>query len=63
MNIYYLEIIGVNMHDERKIEAEGVSWSESGLYEFWSTDENGRRRAVAYFPVGRTIINKIEYDI
>ena len=63
MNIYYLEIIGVDKHIERKIEAEGVSWSESGLYEFWSTDENGRRRVVAYFPVSRTIINKIEYDI
>ena len=47
----------------RVLEAQGVSWSDSGLYEFWSTDENGMRRAVAYFPVSRTLIDTIEYDI
>ncbi len=63
MNRYHIEVIMNDKRYTRAIDAEGISWSDSGLYEFWITNEDGRKRAVAYFPVYRTIIDTIEYDI
>ena len=63
MNRYHIEVIMNDKKFTRVIEAEGISWSDSGLYEFWKTNENGRKNAVAYLPVSRTIIDTIEYDI
>ena len=64
MNIYYLRIItGTSTLLDAEVKANAIAWSESGLYEFWTTDENGKRKAVAYYPVDRTIIESIEYGV
>ena len=62
MNRYYIEVINSNKQQKREIIADGISWSDAGLYEFWKT-EVGRRIPIAYYPVSRTVIEKIEYNI
>lgn len=59
MNRYYIEVINSNKQQKRVIEADGLSWSDAGLYEF-IVFENGIRKPIAYYPVSRTIIEKIE---
>ena len=64
MNIYYLRIItGVSTLMDVEVRATNIAWSESGLYEFWSINEDGKRQAVAYYPVDRTIIESIDYNV
>lgn len=64
MNRYHILIItGVQSYNSHKVEANGVAWSESGLYEFWRFDEDRKKVSVAYYPVDRTIIEYIEYGI
>jgi sugar lactone lactonase YvrE len=64
MNRYYIEVISSSQKVKRVVEANGMAWSESGLYEFWVMDNTtGRRIAVAYYPVNRTIVEQIEYNI
>ena len=62
MNIYHIEVISSSVRTKRDVEAEGISWSDSGLYEFWKTNEDGKRIAVAQYPVSKTIIESIEYN-
>lgn len=64
MNRYHILIItGVQSYNSHKVEANGISWSDSGLYEFWKFDKDGRRIGVAYYPVSKTIIESIDYNI
>lgn len=42
------------------IVADGMMYSQSGVYEFWILNEKGSRVTTACFPVNRTIIEKIE---
>jgi len=64
MNIYYLRLItGASNMIDSEVKAKGVAWSESGLYEFWTINENDQRVGVAYYPVDRTIIESIEYGV
>lgn len=63
MNRYNILIITGAPYTTHKVEAHGIGWSDAGLYEFWRMDENGRRYNVAYYPVNKTIIESIEYNI
>lgn len=63
MNRYHILIITGAPFYQMRVEANGISWSDSGLYEFWKMDENGRRIAIAYYPVNKTIIESIDYNI
>jgi hypothetical protein len=67
MNTYHLRILdGVSTKGFLvKIEAETLSWSEAGLYQFSITkngDPTGEISKVAYYPVSRTIIEKVEHS-
>ena len=62
MNRYHLEVISSSVRSKRTVEADLVGWSDAGLYEFVKL-VNGRRQIVAYYPVSKTIIDDIEYDI
>lgn len=64
MNIYYLRLItGTSTLLDAEVKAKGVAWSESGLYEFWTIDDDGKRIGVAYYPVDRTVIESIDYGV
>lgn len=63
MNIYYLRVLGSSLIFETQVKAKGIAWSESGLYEFWTINENGLREGVAYYPVDRTVVESIEYGV
>jgi len=64
MNRYLIEVINSTQRIKRTIDANGMAWSDSGLYEFWVMDEaTGRKIAIAYYPVNRTIVENIEYNI
>ena len=58
---HILVITGVQAYNSHVVQADSVSWSDAGLYEFVIFD-NGIRKAVAYYPVNRTIIEKIENE-
>ena len=63
MNRYHLKIVSIaSLILETVVEADLVGWSEAGLYEFVKTN-NGKREVIAYYPVDKTIIEKIEYNI
>jgi hypothetical protein len=63
MNRYHIEVISNSVRTRRAVDADGISWSESGLYEFWKRNDNGKTIAVAYYPVSKTIIDNIEFNI
>ena len=64
MNRYHIEVINSSQKIKRGVEADGMAWSDAGLYEFWIYDDKTNSRVgVAYFPVNRTIVEKIEYNI
>ena len=63
MNRYHILVITGSPFYQMRVEANGIAWSDSGLYEFWRRDENGKQYSVAYYPVNRTIIEHIEYGI
>ena len=63
MNIYYLRVLGSSLIFETEVRAQGMTWSQSGLYEFWIADENHKRIGVAYYPIERTIIDSVDYDV
>lgn len=64
MNNYYLRVIaGTSTIFDITVTANGFTWSESGVYEFWQVDENGKRFGVAYYPVDKTIIESIDYNL
>ncbi len=52
MNRYHIEVISNSVRTRRAVDADGISWSESGLYEFWKRNDNGK-----------TIIDNIEFNI
>lgn len=63
MNIYYLRVLGSSLIFETEVMAKGFSWSESGVYEFWTTDENNIKIGVAYYPIDRTVIESVDYNV
>lgn len=68
MNRYTLKIInGVQLPYSVTVEADDLDWSESGNYKFSKLvpkpDGNKRYQLMALYPISRTIISKIEYDI
>jgi len=63
MNRYHILVITGESYMNRKVEADGISWSDSGLYEFWKRNEQGKAIGIAYYPVSRTIIDNIEFNI
>ena len=66
MNRYYIDVIGSSNQTKHIVEADALSWSESGLYEFSKVENiSGQRKTikVAYYPVNRSVIYKIETDI
>jgi hypothetical protein len=63
MNTYHILVIAGTSYMNRKVEANGVGWSDAGLYEFWIMNADGTRYNVAYYPVNKTIIESIEYNI
>jgi hypothetical protein len=63
MNSYYLEVLNSGETIKAKVDADILGWSEAGLYEFVKYDANRQRQVVAYYPVSKTIISKIEYDV
>ena len=58
MKKYHIKVIGTEKTNYT-IEAESISISSAGLYEFVNY-VNGKGVVVAYFPVARTIIYQIE---
>ena len=48
---------------EISILANGHSYSEAGCYYFYLLDEENRRQDIAYYPIERTVIESIEYDV
>jgi hypothetical protein len=58
MKKYHIKVIGSDTTNYI-IEAESISISSAGLYEFVNYP-NGVGEVVAYFPVARTIIHQIE---
>lgn len=64
MHRYHILIItGVQSYNQHIINADGMMYSQSGVYEFWKTNDNGKRITIACFPINRTIIEYIQYDI
>ena len=63
MNRYHIEVISNWVQSKRTVEADGISWSDSGLYEFWKRNVQGKAIGVAYYPVSKTIIDNIEFNI
>ena len=66
MNRYHIDVIGSSNKTKHIIEADVISWSDAGLYEFSivnTNDSQTKTQRVAYFPVGRSVIHKIEYNI
>ena len=65
MNKYHTKILVSGLEGtttKKVIEANGMAWSDAGLYEFWKFNTKGEREPSAYYPVNRTIIEKIEYN-
>ena len=62
MNIYHLQILNGDNTYEIDVRANMVGWSDAGLYEFVQ-NESGTRVVVAYYPVSKTVIHKIDYNV
>jgi hypothetical protein len=63
-NKYHLKIIvGDLVLQEETVEADGFS-EFAGAYRFYKNVENGGAtgEAICYYPIGRTIIDKIEQN-
>ena len=64
MNNYYLRVIaGASTIIDVTVIADGVTYSDSGVYQFWQKDDNDRIFTVANYPIERTIIESIEYGV
>ena len=69
MNRYHIETVNGHLgpHNFIQIEADDLDWSESGNYKFSKLvpkpDGNKRYQLMALYPISRTIISKIEYNI
>lgn len=62
MNKYHIEIIG-SSNPDKEILAEYLDIYRDGCYVFKRKDVNGLLEMVALFPIYKTLITKIEYDI
>ena len=64
MKRYHIEVVSGGNVIPYQIEARGFDYGGSGTYYFYNykLDEHGRRRQdiLAHFPIGKTIILKIE---
>lgn len=63
MNIYYLRVLGSGVIFETEIKADKVSWSEAGMYVFSKLNKNSISEKIAFYPVDRTIIEGIDYNV
>lgn len=60
MNRYHILIItGVQSYNSHEVEAERLIHNDAGFYQFTNSDG----RILACYPIGRSIVKKIEYDI
>jgi len=62
MNRYHIEVIKGDEPRYTMIEADGYGINSNGCYEFFD-EYDVVRRIIASYPIGRTIIQKIEYNI
>ena len=62
MNRYHIEVIKSEDTGHTIIEADGYGINSNGCYEFFD-EYDVVRRIIASYPIGRTIIQKIEYNI
>lgn len=63
MNIYYLRVLGSGIIFETEVKADDVSWSEAGMYVFSRINENSIPERIAFYPVERTVIESIDYNV
>lgn len=61
MNKYHLKVLGEETYNVN-VFAEGFSYSEAGCYCFYERNDQGRL-PIAYYPIAKTIIESIEYNI
>jgi hypothetical protein len=59
MKSYHIKVITETNNSSYVIQAQSISISSAGLYEFVNYPD-GKGEVVAYFPISRTIIYKIE---
>lgn len=63
MKRYHITILGYYNNSDTThqvtIDCDGVGYSSSGCYEFWKYSDD-TRIAVAYYPIWKTIISKVE---
>lgn len=67
MNKYHIEIIaGKNIY-KREVVCDGYDYGSTGTYYFYKIVESNssitKRQVIAHYPIDRTIIANIEYDI
>ncbi len=62
MNKYYIEVLTYGETKLKEVNADLIGWSDAGLYEFVRF-VNSERKVVAYYPVDRSVIYKIEYNV
>lgn len=62
MNRYHIEVIG-SANPFVQIEADYVDYSQVGFFVFKKVISDNELIDVAFFPVYKTSIRKIEYDI
>ena len=60
MKKYHITVIGYYQDTTYQtiIECDGMSYSTSGVYEFWIGKDS--KIPIAYYPIRQTIITKIE---
>jgi thiamine biosynthesis lipoprotein ApbE len=62
MKKYHITVIGYYQSSDTThqtiIECDGMSYSTSGVYEFWIGKDS--KIPIAYYPIRQTIITKIE---
>jgi hypothetical protein len=58
-NKYVLKILFENRYEAKMIEADEMDASSGGYYYFMKKEEK-QRTIIAYYPIGRTIIETIE---
>jgi hypothetical protein len=58
---YHINIAGSSFYEE--IICDDATSSSSGFYTFYNVDSEGSRTDIAYYPIDRTIVTKIEYNV
>lgn len=61
MNKYHIEVVG-SEKPYKEIFADYMDSTKDGCYVFSIKDDNNILACVAYFPIYKTCITKIEYD-